>query len=194
MQSQISSEVHRMSSPCVLMLKLYIIIFYSNSTQLNIICTIWWRMSTDYNHVSFCKCVFEADQHESGWWTDTDEWRARFNKTDRLTLTDLWRLQVVTHRPGTQIKGGESVRRESCLGQLRREGGGGKEREEDWAEATGSHLFYRCLSIVLMKGVMSKILETERKKRTSKRKNGWRRRRERDCASEGCRDQERDGG
>lgn len=107
-------------------LNFILLFFYSNSTQLNIICTIWWGTSTDYNHVSFCKCVFEADQHESGWWTDTDEWRARFNKTDRLTLTDLWRLQVVTHRPGTQIKGGESVRRESCLGQLRREGGEGK--------------------------------------------------------------------
>lgn len=51
---------------------------------------------------------------------------SHFNKKDRLTLTDLWRLRIVTHRPGTQIKGGEGVRRESCFGQLRGEEGEGK--------------------------------------------------------------------
>ena len=30
----------------------------------------------------------------------------------------------MTHRPGTQNKGGEGVRRESCFGQLRRRGEG----------------------------------------------------------------------
>lgn len=49
---------------------------------------------------------------------------SRFNKTDRLTLTDLWRLQVVTHRPGTHIKRGEGVRRGSCFGHLRGRGRG----------------------------------------------------------------------
>lgn len=74
---------------------------------------------------------------------------SRFNKTDRLTLTDLWRLQVVTHKPGTQIKGGEGVRRESCFGHLRGRRGG-REREEgraEEAEAIGDPCFIDlCLS------------------------------------------------
>lgn len=44
-----------------------------------------------------------------------------FNKTDRLTLTDLWRLQVVTHRSGTQIEGAEGATRESCFGKREKE-------------------------------------------------------------------------
>lgn len=45
----------------------------------------------------------------------------QFNKIDRLTLADLWRLQAVTHRPGTHIKRGEGVRGVglSSHGQLR---------------------------------------------------------------------------
>ena len=124
MQSQISSEVHWMSSLCVLMLKLYIIIFYSNSTQLNIICTIWGRTSADYNNVFSAnlslkqinmKAVGEQTRMngEPGLTRQTD-WRWQTCGVFRLWLTD--------QEP--RLKGGEGVRRESCLGQLRKGGGG----------------------------------------------------------------------
>lgn len=70
---------------------------------------------------------------------------SRFNKTDRLTLTDLWRLQVVTHRPETQIKMGEGVRRGSCHGHVTGRGRGRAVR----IKAIG---FYRCVCPLFRKG------------------------------------------
>lgn len=112
---------------------------------------------------------------------------SRFNKTDRLTLTDLWRLQVVTHRPGTHIKRGEGVRRGSCFGHLR---GRGRERARGRAgriKAIGSPCFIR---FVFRKEENIKKQE-ERGKGIERKDEGDR---DKDCGSEACRDQEKYGG